>query len=760
MQELEDVFSSNTKNCYIGIRESDTAYSGRFFSKAIAPFSSRNNTDSFCFRPNQNLNGSKMLAFCKELATNTLALDTLHFVFYNQATAYYYPNEILSRSVCLNSQDILLFLNNKLTLRDWLSVRKVPVIPYKTMQGNEIQYTTLTQIFRGYSSFVIQSCHGGGGIGTYLATENSFCEIESILLPLQTYIVSPYYANTVSANTHLFISDKQTVLSPGSIQIIELHKNQLCYRGGDFPTFRKLPSDVREEIKRLSFEISTLLRGMGYRGIAGVDFIIDDQKKVYISEINPRFQASSLLIDRFLQEKKRAETEAASTFELNEMAFQGTMITTLCFEDIINYSCYYYYHDDGLTNYFKKKFNIYCQEGIVFSDGIEGSWEALDENSYLYRAIFPHAISNISPDMTLWISDNIRVLPIPKDYISLKIALLNQGVRIDKSIINAKKGAYESIDISLDSSDLVENISGQKVNCAVGIHLSQYSPYFICKVSEQEVLYYYDVKIADITVEKDPLFEFTEKEKKMLFIATDRLRIKLIQGCENKNAGKGCKFCNVPVSKGGFSQAEYRAAFRKLLERNVQFRHILIGGGTCLSDNAWNQIIALCKEIKDAGFGHKEITLMSIVPPIDILPKLKDAGINETAFNIEVSNQSLAKYLMPGKHENGKDEYYSALKAAVNIFGVGHVRSALIVGLDREKDIYNEIITLASLGVQPCLSAFRSLPNTEFEGDIPPENLYLLRVLEQTEDILSGMSTCSITLGPNCADCCNNMLRR
>ena len=760
MQEIENLFSSNTKNCYIGIRESDIAYSGGFFSRTVAPFSSQNITNSFRFRPNQNVNGSEILAFCKGLAANTLALNATQFVFYNQAVAYHYPAEILSNSVCLNSQDILLFLNNKLTSKDWLSTKKVPVIPYKTMRGSEIQYTALTQSFREYSSFVIQSCHGGGGIGTYLATSSSFCEIENALSPMQTYIVSPYYTNTVSANTHLFIADRQTVLSPGSIQIIELHKNQLCYRGGDFPTFRKLSNDVRKEIKHLSFEIANLLREMGYRGVAGVDFIIDDQKKVYVAEINPRFQASSLLIDRFLQEKKRDKMEAASTFELNEMAFQGVMITTLCFEDIINYSCYYYYHDDNLTDYFKNKYNIYSQSNLVFGDGIERSWGSLDENSYLYRAVFPHAISNISPNMTLWISDNIRVLPMPKDYISLKIALLNQGVRIDKSIIDAKKGAYESIDISLDSSDLVENLSGQKVNCAVGIHLSQYSPYSIRKINGQEILYYYDEKIANITVEKDPLFDFTEKEKKMLFIATDRLRVKVIQGCENKSIGKGCKFCNVPVSNGGFSQAEYQSALKKLFDRNIQFRHILIGGGTCLADDAWDQIIAICKEIKNAGFDRKEISLMAVLPPIDMLQKLKDAGINETAFNIEVSNESLAKNLMPGKRENGKAAYYATLNAAVKVFGIGHVRSALIVGLDHEEDIYSEIVTLASLGVQPCLSAFRSLPNTEFESNIPPDNLYLLRVLEHAERILSNMPNCSIVLGPNCTDCCNNMLRR
>nr|MDE6707311.1 ATP-grasp domain-containing protein [Oscillospiraceae bacterium] len=674
--------------------------------------------------------------------------------------AYNYDETILQKCNCINPKSLLDFINNKLSVKEWFTQNAIPVIPFATFMGKELLYSKLCAHFSGNTAFVIQSAHGGGGIGTFYTKHCHFSEILDRIEPMQRYIVSPYISG-ISVNTHIFIAEKQTVLSPASIQIIEPKQQQLCYRGGDFCAFQKISVSVKEKIKHLSIKIADMLRKKEYRGIAGIDFIIDKNEHVYCCEINPRFQASTLLLDRYLQECSNDTLTAKSCFELNEMAFQGSMITTLSFEDKIDYSCYYYYSDGMPSHFFKEKYRLLEQNSQVdvFDDGMEFyvDNQKVDNNSYLFRAVFPHAISKVSPDMTLWINDNITVTHMPQDNIDFKIALLNQGVRIEGQVSDIKVGVYESIDISIKSSTYIQQYLN--INCAYGINLSKYSPYLIKLSESAEELYYYDTKISDICVEKNRLITLDELEQKMLFISTDRLRIKIISGCENKNLGKGCLFCNVPISEYQFSLTQIKQALLRLKSLNLDFRHILIGGGSCLAPNSWDKIIAICRYLKnDSDYKEKPISIMTMLPPKSRLIELKNAGVEEVAFNLEIADDNLACQLMPAKRSQGKDAYYEILQEAVNIFGVGKVRSALLVGLDKEQDLYNEIVTLAEIEVIPCLSAFRALPKTDYENELGPDNSYLLKVYNCASQLLQSMPGYINELGPSCNACRNNML--
>lgn len=245
----------------------------------------------------------------------------------------------------------------------------------------------------------------------------------------------------------------------------------------------------------------------------------------------------------------------------------------------------------------------------------------------------------------------------------------------------------------------------------------------------------------------------------MLYIATDRLRIKLITGCENKNIGRGCKFCNLPVSNQTFTIQQILDALKRLQEQAIPFRHILIGGGSCLSPEVWENVIKICNFLQsDSSYYDKPISLMTMLPPIEILPRLKEAGIDEVAFNLEIADEKLAQSLMPEKCSQGKDAYYEVFREAVKIFGIGHVRSALLVGLDTEENLYNEILTLVDMGVLPCLSAFRALPNSDFERKLGPSNEYLIKVYQNAIELLKNQQGEIQELGPKCPACRNNML--
>lgn len=756
--------AKNIKNpgnkCYVGIRASDMAYSNSFFQENICFFS--NNNIAFSKRINQNIVSKEVYPYMRDkLLTYISNNPDSNLYFYNQATAYNYGDEILRHCKCINPKSILDLLGNKEMTREWLSQCNIPIVAYKTFIGREIQYSLLTKHFPSNEAFVIQAVSGGGGIGTFYADKMNFSQVLKQLQPLERYIVSPYL-RSISANTHIFVSNKQTVLSPASMQIIEKRNNQLCYRGGDFCAFEFISSDVKEKVKNLSLRIANLLREKGYCGIAGLDFIITAENIVYCSEINARFQASTFLLDKYLQSNKLSEHEAASCFELNDMAFHGGMVTSLSFEDHIGLSCYYYYKDDIPLECIQEKIFLFQKNDVeIQKDGLDYylNDEQLTSNSYLFRAVFPYAICSNSPDTTLWINNNIAITPLSYNELSIKVALLNQGVRLSTDILDVdiKKGVYQSIDIRILNSNFLQK--GRNLNCAYGIHLSQFSPFYIEKKGNNYVLLYYKKEIAQICIEKNLLADFSAREQKIAYLSTDRLRINLVAGCENKNIGKGCSFCNLPPSEIQFSMKEIRTALIHIKQLNIPFRHILIGGGSCLANDIWDKVIELSTFLKnDDWYCTKPISLMTMLPPIDLLPYLKDAGIEEVAFNMEISNEQLATKLMPGKRNYGKETYYNIFSKSVRIFGIGNVRTALIVGLDKEQELYDEIVTLINMEVVPCLSAFRALPNTPFEKMPGPDNDYLIKVYNNCVKLIASIPNNINELGPKCHSCRNNML--
>ena len=761
---------------YVGIRGSDCTakiygfnhfnrpISKEFFKGSVTMFPEKNAFPRI--RPNHNMNVKNFLPYVEGEMNKIIGIAKAgnskifpKFMFYNPATAHKLSPRLKEHVICLNEQTLLDGINDKILCRNWLLQNGIPIISFRTMTGQEINAISYNKLCHT-DACVIQSNYGGGGIGTYLFNARNFDELKRKLNPLGRYIVSQYMDNSISVNTHIFISEKQTVLSPGSIQIIETVDNQLCYRGADFIAFKSISVSVREKVRDESIKIANLLRNVGYRGVAGIDFIISADDNVYCSEINPRFQASSALLDLYLA-KNQSNGLASSVFELNCQAFNNALKSDLDFEDDIGFSCHYYYDDGKPINYFAQKADLMNKTAFrLDADGVAFDNEKIGKDSYLFRVVFDHQICAISPDNTIWINDNIRVENAPADLWHLKVALLNQGVRLENAPDDIKEGSYESVDILLDVSDseeFDENVAVD-VNCAVGINLAKYSP-FVLDCRNGKLLYYVKI-IGKFIIEKELPTTISELSRKILYMSADRIRIKIVSGCEFKNYGSGCKFCDLPFSEIRFSLQQIEDALRQLRDSGIDFRHILIGGGTCLDKDIWEEIIALVEFLKSEDyFKNKPISLMSILPPAegDILRRLKTAGIEEVAFNLEIANANLAEKMMPGKCRD-KDSYYNGMKKAIDIFGIGSVRSALIVGLDRTEDIVNEVLTMAKNGIMPCLSALRALRKASANFKIHPSNDYLIDVYEKCKNTLDATSYEIKTMGPPCKRCRNNML--
>lgn len=792
--ENEKISSSpKLPTIYSGLRVSDIEYDKNYFDEDICIFGKNIKSSYSDYRANQNYSKSDFTDyFSKRFAqTDKKYKKDYNIILYNQQNAYEFAPRIKEHVICYNKEEILIRLNDKIYMKELLKSNGIPTTEYMVFSETELTLENIRK-FINAGSFVVQKNHGGGGVGTYVLDDNTFLKHKSNL-SFGRFVVSKFLPNSISVNTHVFISDTANLVTPGSIQIIERCDNQLMYRGADFVSYKDISKEIRENIRLLSIQICNTLRENGYLGVAGLDFIIDSNNNILCTEINPRFQASSVIISKYLYDIKsnkalnsnhkskvrhwfyKAKTyfnncynqieEDTSIYEINKHAFEGYVKSGLSYYDDINYSCYYYFNESNMSkNDIDYKLTLFQQlakherKTNVFNSPIiesvgEDAYQdfpcnSLNEKSYLYRVIFANKITQISPDHIIWINDNVRLVNVPENELRLKIALVNQGVRIT-SKIPFKKAVFSGIDFFICSY-------GLHINSPVNIGFSQLSPFEIKEKNGEFFLHYYTKTISQIKIEDDYITDNDKEINKtvnlsdILYMSTDRIRIKPINGCDFKNNGLSCKFCDLPFSKIHYSIEDITAAIK--FSKKLDFKHILIGGGTNLSHDSWSNIIEISK-ICSHILPNKPISLMSIPAPIHIIQELKNAGIQEVAFNLEIFDDKIAEAYMPGKRCYNKTMYFNALIEAVNVFGIGNVRCAFVVGLESTESLLAGVKHLCEINVVPCLSIYRCL-STSIKY-INPSNEYLEFIYNEANKIASSHS---LYIGPKCSACKNNML--
>lgn len=219
--------------------------------------------------------------------------------FYDQSFAYVinkYVN-IKNNQICVNTENILLWLNNKSITREWIrNIVKTPETVVLSQEEISIDY--LKNIFWGYRRFIAQDMVSSGGKRTFLIDNNYSNSLSNGL-----YIVSPYYETSLSINITSLIYHTNAFSFPISIQIIEEEKGKLLYKGSDFISTNFISQKLTDKLRQTNNKILNNLRFLGYRGICGIDFLLYNDE-VYFLEINPRFQGSSFLIDKALTQHK------------------------------------------------------------------------------------------------------------------------------------------------------------------------------------------------------------------------------------------------------------------------------------------------------------------------------------------------------------------------------------------------------------------------------------------------------------------------
>lgn len=232
---------------------------------------------------------------------------------------------------------------------------------------------------------------------------------------------------------------------------------------------------------------------------------------------------------------------------------------------------------------------------------------------------------------------------------------------------------------------------------------------------------------------------------------TDRARISPIGGCSS-----GCKFCNMggePIKKNINKLIESLSV--ALYDPLLPAKHILISGGI--------------PEVKDYTYlndVYKEVLIeFSPICNVDIMMypfpdllnfiDLHDLGCNELSLNMEIYDENLSNYFMPKKSSVSRKKLLDVLESAVNIFGVGKIRSMLLIGLESTDSTLSGVDELLKRGCEPVLSPFIQNDTIQLNGFSSPTYDFLLEVYEKSQELSEKYN---IPLGPKCVLCQHNTL--
>jgi len=232
----------------------------------------------------------------------------------------------------------------------------------------------------------------------------------------------------------------------------------------------------------------------------------------------------------------------------------------------------------------------------------------------------------------------------------------------------------------------------------------------------------------------------------------DRVRISPIDGC-----GMVCTFCDVPF------RSDYRrrridglvsAVRRALDDKALPAKHILISGGTPKAEDY--DFLRTVYRVAAEEFKSNKIDIMMVpVPGLLNFKELHQMGINGLSLNLEIYNEDIARRAMRAKFELGRQYYLDVIEEAVSEFGLGRVRSLLIVGIEPPEDTLTAVHELAKRGCDPVLSPFRPDPSTPLKEHRVPTIDLLERVYFESLEIVSAYP---VKLGPRCIPCQHNAL--
>lgn len=206
-----------------------------------------------------------------------------------------------------NGTAIATSLENKAFFRRMFAPLGIPFPEYRIyeMASLEPSRSLLNDFLNGEEAVIVQDSQVGGGKGTFIVRDMSTLEycFESLsrMKYSGTLVVSKKIESAHERSVQCVATRYGIFVGPLQKQIIAhpLLANLSVADGDKFCGIESNPDDTYAssyaEIKQLAEKIGDELIGMGYKGIFGLDCLVDESGKVFALEVNPRITGATPL---------------------------------------------------------------------------------------------------------------------------------------------------------------------------------------------------------------------------------------------------------------------------------------------------------------------------------------------------------------------------------------------------------------------------------------------------------------------------------
>lgn len=193
----------------------------------------------------------------------------------------------------------------------------------------------------------------------------------------------------------------------------------------------------------------------------------------------------------------------------------------------------------------------------------------------------------------------------------------------------------------------------------------------------------------------------------------------VVQTCIRYGESERCRFCAIEESLNAGATVAVKtpqqlAEVAKAAVRLDGVTQMVMTTGTSRGPDRGARYVAKCvRAIQEAVPGFP--IQVQIEPPADlsVITDLYEAGARSIGIHVESMDDAVRARWMPGKSTVTLDEYRSAWREAVRVFGRNQVSTYLLVGMGEDPD---EMIAgakeLIEMGVYPFVVPFRPLKGT------------------------------------------------
>ncbi|MGV9863386.1 MSMEG_0568 family radical SAM protein [Rhodococcus koreensis] len=237
----------------------------------------------------------------------------------------------------------------------------------------------------------------------------------------------------------------------------------------------------------------------------------------------------------------------------------------------------------------------------------------------------------------------------------------------------------------------------------------------------------------------------------------------VVQTCIRYDPNQRCRFCSIEASLAAgatvaVKRPEQLAEVAEAAVRLDGVGQMIMTTGTSAAKDRGARHLARCVAAVKAVVPDLSIQVQC-EPPGDLvtIADLRAAGAESIGIHVESLDDDVRRRWMPGKSTVPLDEYRTAWREAVRVFGRNQVSTYLLVGLGEDPD---ELVAgaerLIEMGVYPFVVPFRPLAGTlavDVDGATAPSAALLEDVTSRVAQALRAAGMRGADQKAGCAAC-------